>query len=135
MVSPDTSPREVTEKKIADEIISVKLSNKRLQKQDYERLILFDAEFKAIGLDKPARAIKGVLCFNDLFGETKLRISWTLNDPIAPGGKITQKGYGFEYNQFQDSHKWVLGTDLKDMTTNFTVNSIIYQDGDRRDLM
>jgi len=131
----ETPTGAVTKEKIANEVISVHLSKKRFEDRDYEDRIAFDVEFKAIGLDKPARAIKGVFNLHDLFGEIKLRLGCTLNKPIEPGGKIHYTGWGFDYNRFVDSHAWVLSTDLKDMKASFTVNSIIYQDGTQRDLM
>lgn len=131
----DQEPSDViSEDEIANEIISVKLLNKEFAEQDYQEYIYFDIELKATGLDKPARAIKGSLNLQDLFGETKLRIGWTIDKPINPGGKVIKKGTGFEYNQFIDTHKWVRSTRLQDMKATFTVKSIIYKDGSKRDL-
>jgi len=132
----DQEPSDVISKdeKIANEIISVKLLDKRFSELEYEEYIFFDIELKATGLDKPARAIKGSLNLQDLFGETKLRIGWTIDNPINPGGKAIEKGTGFEYNQFIDSHKWARSTRLQDMKATFTVKSIIYKDGSKRDL-
>lgn len=121
------------ESNIAKEIISVTLLKKNYAKQDYQDYMFFDIDFQAIGLDKPARAIKGVLNFEDLFEEVKLRVKWTIDEPITPGGKHLARGMGFEYNLFTSSHKWIRATDLTDMKANFTVLSIIYQDGTKRD--
>jgi hypothetical protein len=63
-----------------------------------------------------------------------MRVGWTIDDPIGPGDKDVEKGTGFEYNQFKDSHQWVRSTDLADMTASFTVASILYEDGTRLDL-
>lgn len=121
------------ESNIANEIISVTLLEKKYSEQDYQDGMFFDIDFQATGLDKPARAIKGVLNFEDLFEEVKLRVQWTINEPITPGGKNLSRGVGFEYNQFTSSHRWIRATDLKDMKASFTVLSIIYQDGTKRD--
>ena len=46
---------------------------------------LTDGEYIAEGLDKPARSIKGVFRVQDLFGETKGPIKWTITQPMSPG--------------------------------------------------
>lgn len=118
---------------VSSEVVVVKLLNKRFAEQEYEEFIWFDIQFTAEGLDKPARAIKGVLNLQDLFGEPKMRINWTIDQPTKPGQTLVEEGTGFEYNQFMDEHKWVRATDLSNMTASFTVRSILYQDGSRRD--
>ena len=114
-------------------VVEVKLLSKRFAEHDYQEYLWFDIEFSATGLSKPARAIKGVLNFQDLFGDPQLRISWTIEEPLKPGGSVMEKGTGFEYNQFVDSHQWVKNTALSNMTASFTVKSILYQDGSRQD--
>ena len=126
--------KEVTKDKLVKEILSVHLYSKEYTKQDYQDFLFFNIGLKAIGLDKPARAIKGILNFEDLFGESKLKLKWTLNKPIKPGEEIIEKGKGFKYNEFSSAHHWVLATDLKDMKASFIVKSIIYQDGTKRAL-
>jgi hypothetical protein len=58
---------------------------------------------------------------------------WTIDKPIKPGETIEEKGSGFKYNQFIDSHNWVLNTQIANLKATFTVSSILYQDGTRRD--
>ena len=122
------------DKKITKEIISVKLLSKKYTEQDYQDFIFFDLEFQAIGLDKEVRAIKGALNIEDLFGEIKLRVGWTIDVPLKPGDKKIEKGTGFKFNQFSGEHQWIRATELKNMKASFTVKSIIYKDGSRRDL-
>lgn len=113
----------------ARSIILPTLSNKRHSKLQYQDYILWDVSYEAVGLTRPARAIKGVLEFADLFGDVKFEIQVTLNDPLRPGGTTSQKGVGFEFNQFRDTHGWMLTTDLRDMRVFFRVQSILYEDG------
>jgi hypothetical protein len=80
-------------------------------------------------LKKAARAIKGVLHFQDLFGETRMRVNWTIDEPLAPSDVYVEKGTGFEYNMFMNDHQWVNSTDLANMKAAFVVTNIIYQDG------
>lgn len=119
---------------LRNEIVSVRILNKKHSEQSYQEFIFFDLEFTAVGLDRPSRAIKGTLNINDLFGERKLGVGWTIDLPMKPGGTVTEKGAGFKYNQFTSSHQWVRSTKLADMAATFTVSSILYEDGTRRDL-
>jgi hypothetical protein len=114
-------------------LVAVKLLSKRFAEEDYQEFIWFNIEFTAEGLDKPLRAIKGVLNLQDLFGEPRMRLNWTLTKPVNPGEAVVERGMGFKYNQFLDSHQWVLATDIRDMTASFTVKNILYEDGSRRD--
>ena len=97
-------------------------------------MVITNLELAATGLDKPARAIKGRVLFNDLFGETRFRLGWTINEPMNPGQVIRTSGEGFEYNQFKDDHQWVVSTAAKDLRVVYEVTSILYADGTRRDL-
>lgn len=117
---------------LREQILDVTLLQKQYAKQDYQDYVFFDVAFNAKGLDKPARAIKGVLRFTDLFGEQEFALKWTIEKPIAPGTTYTEKGSGFEYNQFTDSHQWVRNTDKENMKVKFRVNNILYQDGTTR---
>ena len=114
-------------------MITVKVLRKRYAEQDYQNYIWFDLEFTAAGLEKPTRAIKGKLHLQDLFGEPKMSLNWSIDQPFAPRGTMTEKGTGFKYNQFMSEHQWVRTTNLENMTASFTVESILYQDGTRAD--
>lgn len=109
------------------------LSNKRFAKQDYQDYIWFDVEWKALGLKKKSRAIKGTLIFHDLFGERKFAVRMTIDDSLEPGQSFLNKGIGFKYSMFDEAEKWVRMTDLDDMLIQFEVKSIIYSDGERED--
>jgi len=114
----------------ADERILVPtITNKRFDKYKYDENIWFDITWNTDNLKKKTRAVKGTLIFADLFGEPKFMINKTINDPLSPNNSHKEDGIGFEYNQFKDSHKWMRSSDLKDMTFQFKVKSIIYADG------
>ena len=119
---------------VAEKIIGVRLLSKRFAEQEFQDYIFFDVEFTATGLDKPARAIKGVLHLQDLFGEPRMNIGWTIDMPLAPGQSVVEKGTGFKFNQFIESHQWARSTKLENMTASMTVTSVLYQDGTRLDL-
>ena len=115
-------------------IVSVKITNKRFQDIDAQRMILeqaifWDCEFRGDGLTKTARAIKGHLVFADLFDEVKARVSWTIEDPVGPDYSTMERGRGIGYNQFIASNKWLKTTELKNMHVWFEVDQVIYQDG------
>lgn len=120
------------EDSLREEILEATLLRKQYAKQNYQDYIFFDVAFNAKGLDKPARAVKGALRFTDLFGEQKFALRWTIEKPIAPGATYTEKGSGFKYNQFTDSHQWVRTTERANMKVSFRVDSILYEDGTTR---
>jgi hypothetical protein len=130
-VSPalEAEPVADTGEELREQILDVKLVKKQSQKQNYQDYVFFDVEFSANGLDKPARAIKGILRFNDLFGEQMFALKWTIEKPIGPGATYIEKGSGFEYNQFIDAHKWVRSTAIENMKVKFRVDNILYEDG------
>lgn len=117
----------------AEEIITVKILNKRLVKEDYSENIWFDILWAPMKLKKPARSVKGILEFCDLFGDVKFKIGKTIDKSLNPEETTIEKGVGFEFNQFKDEHIWIRGTDLKDMTFKFIVTNILYEDGERED--
>lgn len=117
---------------LREQILEATLLRKQNTKQNYQDYIFLDVAFNAKGLDKPARAIKGLLSFTDLFGEQKFGLKWTIDKPLAPSTTYIEKGSGFEYNQFTDSHQWVRSTALENMKVKFRVDSILYEDGTTR---
>lgn len=118
---------------LAETIVKVRLSNKEYQEQKYDKGVFFSGEYLAEGLDKPARSIKGVFKVQDLFGETKVSIKWTLTQPLSPGQSQSFSGKGIDYNQFNNSHQWLKNTHLSDMQVVYAIESILYEDGTRRD--
>ena len=120
------------DQELREQILDATLLRKQYAKQDYQDYIFLDIAFNPKGLDKPARSIKGALIFTDLFGEQKFALRWTIEKPVAPGTVYTEKGSGFEYNQFTDSHQWVRSTEKDNMKVRFRVDNILYQDGTLR---
>lgn len=118
---------------LADTILTVTLLSKRRIKQKYDEMIILDMDVAADGLDRPARAIKGMLKVTDLFGESRMNINWDFDSPVAPGGVIQQRDKGITYNQFNDRSRWLDSTEQQNMKVIFTVKSILYDDGTRRD--
>jgi hypothetical protein len=124
----DSSYNEVQKQNNKNILIPI-ITNKRYVKYKYDDNIWFDITWNTDNLKKKVRAVKGILNFADLFGESKFRIKYTINDSLSPGNYHNEEGIGFEYNQFKDSHKWMRSSDLKDMTFQYNVKSIIYADG------
>jgi hypothetical protein len=116
-----------------EELVKVRLINKTFTTQEYRDFIFFDIEFVADKLKKPTRAIKGTLNLNDLFGERRMAIGWTVDRQLNPSESLVETGKGFKYNKFTDSHQWVKTTDVSNMTVTFTVECVLYQDGTRED--
>jgi hypothetical protein len=127
------SPAPSAKSRTQEEILSLRLVDKKFTTQKYQEFIFFDIEFVADKLQKPARAIKGTLNINDLFSARQMGISWTIDRPVKPGETFVESGQGFKYNQFTDRHQWAKTTDRSNMTVTYNVESILYQDGTRED--
>jgi hypothetical protein len=115
-------------------LVNVNISKKRYSPAnpdmgEYEEHIWFNVSYSAGTLNKPTRALKGVLCFSDIFGEIKFRINVTVNERIDPGRPLIQEGIGFTYNQFMQEHQWMLVTQESDMKFSFITTNVIYIDG------
>lgn len=108
----------------ATSMVTVTIQNKRYQELEYEKYLWWDATYNPVALPKPTRAIKGLLEFADLFGELHFSLKVVLNDPMQPGKTLTTAGVGFSINEFMDDHKWMLATDVSDMTVKFRIESI-----------
>lgn len=119
---------------VKEQILVPTLLRKRLVKQDYRDFMSLELAFDPKGLDKPTRALKGVLKFTDLFGEQKFGLKWTIDTPITPGTPFTETGSGFDFNKFNDGQQWVQSTAIENMKIIFQVESIIYQDGSTREI-
>lgn len=118
---------------LQSQILEVKILKKRFEDGDYKDAIWIDLEINPTGLDKPARAIKGILVLTDLFGEAKFKANWTLDQGIQPGKPFKELGSGFDYNRFKDEHNWVRGTALENMKAKYLVTAILYEDGETRE--
>lgn len=117
-------------------ILSFTLTRKRYRPSDYQRGIhqdsmMFDAEWDTSKLPKPARAVKGVMIFADLFGESQFMIKTTIDKPMTPNKKFVQTDIGFDFNNFKSDHQWVRATDISNMTFKFELAEVIYSDGTR----
>lgn len=118
----------------AERVLTVTITNKRFDPSNvraskYEDNIWWDAEYTATGLSKPARSIKGVLKFCDLFGDPRFQVRVTIDDPIKPNEKVNAQDVGIKYNQFLDTHNWLLSTELSNMAFKFEVETVLYEDG------
>lgn len=125
-VAEASAPRASSKEKL----ISVKLLQKTLADN---HVLVMDLDFMGTGLKKAARAVKGSLNLSDLFGETRLRINWTIDQALGPGGSVRSRGLGFRYNQFMENHQWVHRTAAADIVVSFEAAQVIYQDGTREE--
>ena len=128
-----TQTKSASRSVLQNEIVSVRLLNKRVVKEKYGEGIYFDFEYTGDKIKQATRAIKGSLNFNDLFGETKMSLGATIDRSLSQGQSIAESGKGFEYNQFRSEHHWIRDTDLSNMAATFTVKSILYEDGTKED--
>jgi len=78
--------------------------------------------------------MKGTIEFSDHFDEVRFRIQVTVNEPLEPGRRLTQKGVGFAYNQFMEAHQWMLATKEQDMKCALRLSNVLYADGEAETL-
>jgi hypothetical protein len=110
-------------------ILQPVLQRKYFQKEGFREYVWMDIRWETDKLSKPTRAVKRVLQLTDLFGDPQLTIDITLDEPLHPGKPYLQAGIGFTYNEFMDSHHWVLAAEVDDMRLVFVPKAVIYADG------
>ncbi len=80
--------------------------------------------------EKEIRGIEGVLEIDDMFGKNIMSLGWDIAEqPIEPGASYIQTGYGFDVNQFMDSHSKVVNTSFEDLIFTYTIKQILFTDG------
>lgn len=134
--APAAAPMAETKAGATEFNVPVTIANKRFRGAGAESgsahdSIWWDSRFDLSKLDKDARAIKGVLEFSDLFGESQVRVGFTINDPVKAASVHRSKGDGVSYDPARSGHSWLRTTDVKDIQVVFRVKQVIYADGKR----
>ena len=134
LLKPAAGPASATDASSSERVLSVVVSNKRwdpanVDLNKFEDNIWWDAVYTGAQLQRSARSIKGILCFCDLFGDPRFQVQVTIDDPIKPSGTVYTRGVGIVFNQFLDDHKWLLATELRNMTFKFRAGTVLYDDG------
>lgn len=113
---------------IAGSMMSVSLRAKGVIQEDFPAHLGFDFEFTS-HLEKPVRAFKGIVVFQDLFGQEIMRLDVTVEDPVTRGRTV----------RWQDSTAFIVGDpprivtiDEDDLVTTFLLEEVVYQDGTRQ---
>jgi len=80
--------------------------------------------------EKEIRGIEGALEIKDMFGKHIMSLGWDIvEQPIEPGASYIQTGYGFDVNQFMDSHSKVVNTSFEDLIFTYAIKQILFTDG------
>lgn len=93
----------------------------------YSDWITFKFKFTN-NLPKAIKAFKGAAVFADIFGDVWWRIDISQTLELQPQESKIWEGQ-MDYNQFIDSHKRAIHTDLKDIFVTFAPDQIYYSDG------
>lgn len=81
-------------------------------------------------LAKDIRAVKGVVRFNDMFGESILNVTLTLESALPVGRSVSWEG-GIGYIQFIPTHQRLLTIKKEDLEVSFSTGMIFFADGTR----
>lgn len=109
-------------------LLTPSLINKKFQTKGYREAICLDIKWSTSHLEKPIRAVKGILHITDIFGEPRVSSKFTIDTPMYPNQEYIQKDYRIEYNQFIESHSWLSSTPLNNLKVVFEITNIMYLD-------
>ena len=80
--------------------------------------------------DKDIKGVSGVLTINDLFGKEILSTNCDFTGQvIASGATTTYSGLGMDINEFIDEHVKLYNENFDDLSFEYEVSSIVYNDG------
>lgn len=127
--SPILTPDKPKTPRMSGVTLTPTLKSKRFQKSEYQEFVWLDIDWQVTKAEKPIRAVKGRLLLQDLFGETKFAIGWSITRSLSNGESFAEREKGFKYNQFMASHEWVRSTDESNIKIAFEVQAVVYQDG------
>ncbi|MFC6999555.1 hypothetical protein [Rufibacter roseus] len=105
----------------------VSMYDKGFEKYDYEEYITYKFAFQN-NADKPIRAFKGMVVFQDIFGTEIKSLNLTYDEGV-PAGKTIKYDASTEYNQFIDEDKLLRSKNLKDIKVVWKPEKILFEDG------
>jgi hypothetical protein len=128
----EAKAKEETDLKKLRECLTLALYKKGFSPSDtdnyqYQDYITFGVTYQN-NSQKDIRAFRGVLEFQDLFGDTVLRVNLKIMDPIKAGGKANWNGT-MNYNQFMENDVRLKGLEFKDIKAVWIPEKIIFSDG------
>lgn len=109
--------------RINQEVIVTCVEKGTLSSQ-YEQYIVYKFQIKN-QTDKEIRAVKGYLTFNDIFGEEIKTIEFVYDRGLEPRQELIWEATT-TYNQFMSEDIDLKSKDLKDMTINWRIDKVIY---------
>lgn len=109
------------------------LLHKKLDEVHAIQHFCLKVKFDPIGLEKPTNAVKGITYFTDRFGNIKLAINTTIDQPLEPNKAYTREKLAFQFQESKDSHQWLNNTSLENIELVFVPKKIVYQDGEEKE--
>jgi hypothetical protein len=130
---PDTKPFApmAPDERKPDTVVSITLADVTYHEPNRENEMTDWLSLRFIcknNLEKPMRAVKGVVVFYDLFDEEWWRIDLTVTEPLEPGEYVPCFGK-VDYRSFSDAPRKAKNTDPKDIIVVFEVSQVLYRDG------
>lgn len=81
--------------------------------------------------EKDIRAFTGYTSFMDIFDRVFLKVNLTVDNIIPAGKTINDNDKSLEINKFNNGHKKLVTTDMKNLKMKFTPISILFKDGSK----
>jgi hypothetical protein len=107
--------------------VTFAVTEKRFIEGDWDDYNAFTFQFTN-NTDKEILGVKGVITFNDIFGDQIKRVSVSYDEGIAVGESKPYKAT-ISYNQFMDEDILLRQTDMEKLKYEWEVTAIVYADG------
>jgi hypothetical protein len=107
--------------------VAFAVTEKRFVEGDWDDYNAFTFSFTN-NTDKEILGVKGVITFNDIFGDQIKRVNVSYDEGIAVGESRLYKAT-VSYNQFMDEDILLRQTDMEKLKYDWEVTAIVYADG------
>ena len=109
--------------------IGFSVAEKKFIEGDFSDANTFTFQF-INNTDKDIEGVKGVISFNDLFGDQIKRVNISYDEGIKAGETKLYRA-SLDYNQFMDEDMKLRQTELEKLKYEWEVQTIIYADGNQ----
>ena len=109
-------------------VLSVTVYEKGFTKSNYQKYITLKLRYENTS-DKDIRGFKGVVVFNDLFGDLIKRVTLK-EDDVLKAKKSRRVSRTIDYNQFIDSDQSLNSKEIDNLAIRWEPDTILFADGE-----